>query len=71
MFGESGFDGSKDMGRFEGSLIRGFGRVMVFNGFGPNPLLRDELHGRAEEVMEESPLTGIEVIEERDDSRVI
>ena len=59
------------MGRFEGSLIRGFGRVMVFNGFGPNPLLRDELHGRAEEVMEEPPLSGIEFIEKRDDSGII
>ena len=64
-------DRDKDMGRFEDSLIRGFGRVMTFDGSGTDPFLRDEFHGRAEEVMEESPLSGIEVIEERDDSGII
>jgi hypothetical protein len=59
------------MGRLEGSLVRGFRRVMVFDGFGADSFLRDELHGRAEEVMKESPLFGIEVIEERDDSGII
>ena len=59
------------MGRLEGSLVRGFRRVMAFNGFGTDPFFRDELHGRAEEVMKESPLFSIEVIEERDDSGVI
>ena len=59
------------MGREEGSLARGFRRVMVFNGFGTDSFLRDELHGRAEEIMKESPLFGIEVIEERDDTGVI
>jgi hypothetical protein len=44
---------------------------MAFNGFGTDPFLREELHGRAEEIMKESPLFGIEVIEERDDSGVI
>jgi hypothetical protein len=44
---------------------------MVFNGFGADPFLRDELHGRAEEILKESPLFGIEVIEERDDPGVI
>ena len=59
------------MGRKEGSLVRGFRRVMTFNGFGTDPFLRDELHGRAEEIKKESPLFGIEVIEERDDSGII
>ena len=59
------------MGRLEGSLVRGFRRIMVFNGFGADPFLRDELHGRAEEIMKESPLIGIEVIEERDDPGII
>jgi hypothetical protein len=59
------------MGRLEGSLVRGFRRIMVFNGFGADPFLRDELHGRAEEIMKESPLIGIEVIEEMDDSGII
>jgi len=59
------------MGRLEGSLVRGFRGVMVFNGFGTDPFLRDELHGRAEEIMKEPPLFGIEVIEERDDPGII
>ena len=44
---------------------------MTFNGFGTDPFLRDQLHGRAEEIKKESPLFGIEVIEERDDSGII
>jgi len=44
---------------------------MVFNGFGTDPFLRDELHGRAEEIMKESPLFGIEVIEEMNDPGII
>jgi len=44
---------------------------MVFNGFGTDPFLRDELHGRAEEIMKEPPLFGIEVIEEGDDPGII
>ena len=71
LFGESVFDRGKDIGRFEDSLVRGFRGVMMFNGFGTDPFLREELHRRAEEVMEESPLSGIEVIEERDDSGII
>jgi hypothetical protein len=71
LFGEGVFDRSRDMRRLEGSLVRGFGRVVAFDGFRTDPFLREELHRRAEEVMEESPLTGIEVIEERDDSGVI
>ena len=59
------------MGRFEDSLVRGFGRVMTFDGSGTDPFLRDEFHGRAEEVMEESPFSAIEVIEERDNSGLI
>src|SRR5271157_1193370 len=59
------------MGGLEGSLVGGFRRVMTFNGFGADPFLRDELHGRAEEIMKESPLFGIEVIEERDDYGII
>jgi hypothetical protein len=71
LFGESVFDRGQDVGRFEDSLVKGFGRGMAFNGFRTDPFLRDEFHGRAEEVMEESPLSGIEVIEERDDSGII
>jgi hypothetical protein len=71
LFGEVVFNREMDMGRLEGSLVRGFRRVMVFNGFGADPFLRDELHGRAEEIMKESPFFGIEVIEERDDFGII
>jgi hypothetical protein len=71
LFGQRVLTRSEEMGRFEDSLVRGFRKVMVFNGFGTDPFLRDELHGRAEEVMEESPLSGIEVIEERDDPGII
>ena len=71
LFGERVFDIDKDMGRFEDSLERGFRRVMTFDGFGTDPFLRNEFHGRAEEIMEESPLSGIEVIEERDNTGII
>jgi hypothetical protein len=59
------------MGREEGSLARGFRRVMVFNGFGTDSFFREELHGRAEEILKESPLFGIEVVKKRDDSGII
>jgi hypothetical protein len=71
LFGEAVFDREKDMGRLEGSLARGFRRVMAFNGFGTDSFLGDELHGGAEEIMKESPLFAIEVIEERDDFGII
>jgi hypothetical protein len=71
LFGEILFDVERDMGGFEDSLIRGFRRGIAFNGFGTYPFLRDEFHGGAEEIMKESPLSGIEVIEERDDSGIV
>jgi hypothetical protein len=71
LFGQRVFDIDKDMGRFEDSLEGGFRSVMTFDGFGTDPFLRDEFHGRAEEIMEESPLSGIEVIEEKDNTGII
>jgi hypothetical protein len=71
LFGEAVFNKERDMGRLEGSLVRGFRRIVAFNGFGTDPFLRDELHGRAEEIMKESPVFGIEVIEEIDYSGII
>ena len=56
---------------FHDSLVRGFRRVMVFDGFGADPFFGEEFHGGAEEVMKESPFLAIEVIEERDDLGVI
>ncbi len=55
------------MRRFHDSLVRGFGRIMVFDGFGADSFFRDEFYGRAEEVVEEFPFLGIKVVQERDD----
>ena len=55
------------MRRFHDSLVRGFWRVMVFDGFGSDPFFGDEFHGWAEEVVKESPFLGIEVVEKRYD----
>lgn len=71
LFGERHFDRNKDIGRFKDSLVRGFRRVMSFNGFGTDPFLGNELHRGAEEIMEESPFFAIQVIEERDDPGLI
>ena len=71
MFGEGEFDGFLDMRRIHDSLVRGFGRVMVFDGFGSDPFFGDEFYGGAEEVVEESPFLGIEVVEERYDVGII
>jgi hypothetical protein len=52
-----------DMGRFHDSLVRGFRMIVMFDGFGADPFLGDELYGWAEEVVEESPFLGVEVEE--------
>jgi len=59
------------MRRIHDSLIRGFGRVMVFDGFGADPFFCDKFYGGAEEVVEESPFFGIEVIEGGNDVGII
>ena len=71
MFGEKVFYVGRDMGRFNGSLIGSFGRVMVFEGFRADSFFGEEFHGRAEEVMKEPPLVTIEVIEEGDEVRIV
>ena len=48
-----------------------FGRVMVFDGFGGDSFFSDEFYGWAEEVVEEPPFFGIEVIEEGHDRGII
>ncbi len=65
------FDVGRDMRGIHDSLVRSFGTVMMFDGFGTDSFFGEELDRRAEEVMKESPLMAIEVIEERDDGRVI
>ena len=71
MFREGEFDRFLDMRRFHDSLVRGFRRVVAFDGFRADSFFRDKFYGRAEEVVEESPFLGIEVVEERYDVLVI
>jgi hypothetical protein len=62
LFGEGELDGFMDMGRFHDPLVRGFGGIVAFDGFGANSFFRDEFYGGAEEVVKESSFFGIEVI---------
>ena len=50
------------MRRLHDSLVRGFWRIMAFDGFGADSFFGDEFYGWAEEVVEESPFLGIEVV---------
>ena len=59
------------MGRFYDPLVRGFGRVVAFDGFGADPLFGNEFYRGAEEVVEESPFFGIEVVEQGNDGDFI
>jgi len=59
------------MRRFHDSLVRGFWRIVAFDGFGADSFFRDKFYGGAEEVVEESPFLGIEVVEGRYDGGVI
>ncbi len=59
MFGEGLFDLGRDMGGFEGSLVWGFGGVVVFKGFRADAFFLEEFGGGAEEVMKESPFLGV------------
>ena len=52
-------------------MVRGFGRVVAFVGFGADSFFGEEFDGGAEEVVEESPLLAVQVIEEGDDLGVI
>ena len=62
MFGERKFGLRGDEGRVDNSLVRGFGGVIVFEGFRADSFFGEEFSGGAEEVVEESPLVGIEVV---------
>jgi hypothetical protein len=44
---------------------------MSFDRFGADPFFREELHGRAEEVMKQPPFMFVELVEQGDDLRVI
>ena len=62
MFGEGLFDLGGDVGGLEDSLVRGFGGVVAFYSFGADSFFGEEFKGGAEEVVEEAPFLGIEVI---------
>jgi len=59
------------MRRIDDSVVRGFRGIMAFDGFGADSFFRDEFYGGAEEVVEESPFFGIEVIKGRNDVEII
>jgi hypothetical protein len=61
----------RDMRGFQDSLVGRFRAIMAFDGFGTDPFFGEELDRGAKEVMKESPLLAIEVIEERDNGGVI
>ena len=61
MFGEGRFDFGREVRRFDDSLVRVFGGVIAFHGFGSDFFFDEEFNGMAEEVVEESPSLGIEV----------
>ncbi len=62
MSGEGLFGLERDVRRIDDSLVRGLGRVIAFKGFGADPFFGEEFYRGAEEVMEESPFLGIEVV---------
>ncbi len=62
MFSERLFGLGGDERRIEDSLIRGFGGVVAFKGFGADSFFGEEFGGGAEEVVEEAPFVGVEVV---------
>jgi hypothetical protein len=71
LFGEGEFDRFLDMRRIHDFLVRWFRRVVAFDGFRSDFFFRDKLYRRAEEVLEQPPLFGVEVIEQRYDLGVV
>ncbi len=59
MFGEGLFELGRDVRGFEDALVRGFGRVVVFEGLGADAFFFEEFDGGAEEVMKEPPFLSI------------
>ena len=60
-----------DMRRSDDSLVRSFRRIVAFDGFRSESFFGDELYRRAEEVVEESPFFGIEIVERGNDIGII
>lgn len=71
MIGEGEFDRFLDMRRIDDSLVRSFWEIVVFDGFRSDSFFGDELYRRAEEVVEQSPFFGVEVIEQGYDLGVV
>ena len=71
MFSERLFGLGGDERRVNDSLVRGFGSVIAFVGFGAASFFGEEFDGGAKEVVEESPFVAVQVIEEGDDLGVI
>ncbi len=71
MFCEGVFDRFGDVRGSHDSLIGGLGRIVAYDGFRSDTFFIDEFYGGAEEVVEESPFLGIEVIEGGDDIGMI
>ena len=60
-----------DVRRFHDSLVRGFWRIVVFDGFRADSFFCDEFYRGAEEIVKEPPFLGIEVVEGRHDIGII
>jgi hypothetical protein len=71
LFGKGLFDRGGDKRGFEDPLIRCFGGTMSFDRFGADSFFGEEFHGRAEEVMKEPPFMFVELVEQRNDLRII
>lgn len=71
MFEEAIFYWLGDMVRFQDPLIRGFGRIVAFQGFGADAFFINEFYGRQEEVVKEPPCLAVEIVEKRDDLGVV
>ena len=62
MIGEREFGLRGDEGRVDDPLVRGFGGVIVFKGFGADSFFGEEFNGGAEEVVKEAPFVAVEVV---------
>ncbi len=62
MFGERQFGLGGDERGVDNSLVRGFGGVVAFKGFGADSFFGEEFGGGAEEVVEEFPFVAVEVV---------
>ena len=62
MIGEGEFGLSGNEGGVDDSVVRGFGEVIAFEGFGADSFFSEEFGGGAEEVVEEAPFVEVEAV---------